>query len=465
MTTVIKRLKTELSDQQVLVSEADLRGQRHDYWVVSHLRNFQKREDPSPLCIVRPCSTKDVQVILKVASETRTPVTPYGLGSGVCGGVLASPDVILLDMGAMNQIVEIDEVNLLATFEAGKNGLEAENAVAEKGFTIGHWPQSIGVSSVGGWIATRASGQFSTAYGNIEDIVYSIEAVLPNGEVVTAGKAPRASAGPDLRHLLLGSEGTLAVITKVTLSLRRAAAAQMTSAYYVPQMVHGFEAQRQMIQSGFTPPVVRQYDASEAQRNFPKEAKEGQGLLIMVHEGPKEIVPIEKEAVLKIAVAAGLQEAPLTAVSQWLSHRNSVPTWETFFEQNAVVDTIEVSAPWSLIETVYERVVSSLSEVPGIVNASAHSSHVYRSGINLYFTFGVHLSDPAGLEDAYFECWKRVVEETSEAGGGVAHHHGIGRVRRDYLHLDLGAEGIDLLRTIKQALDPDGILNPGVLIP
>lgn len=464
MSEAVERLQSAIGKDQVLLSGEVLTSRRHDYWVVSHLRDFQDRPGPNALCVVRPKTKEDVQAVLKVACETATPVVPFGLGSGVCGGVLTSPDVLLLDMSAMNKVVEIDEINLLATFEAGMNGLEAEECVAKKGLTIGHWPQSIAVSSVGGWIATRASGQFSTAYGNIEDIVYSIEAVLPNGDVITAGRAPRASAGPDLRHLLLGSEGTLAVITKVTLSLRRAAPARAVSAFHVPTMESGFDVQREIIQGGYQPPVMRQYDYTEVLRNFPDEAKVDLGMLIMVHEGPQSLVDVEKAEVTALALAGGLLGADEAAVDKWLDHRNSVPSWDTFFAQNAVVDTIEVSAPWSLINTVYENVVGALGDVPGIVNASGHSSHVYRSGINLYFTFGVLREDASELESAYLDCWKRVVEETAKAGGGIAHHHGIGRVRRDYLPLELGQEGIDLLRTLKTAIDPQGLMNPGVLI-
>lgn len=465
MLSVSLRLAEALSDEQVFQSGEFAETRRHDYWVVSHLRDFQNRPGEMPLVVVQPHTIEDVQKVLRIADETGTPVTPFGLGSGVCGGVVANSQTIMLDMSAMNRLVDIDEINLLATFEAGHNGLEAEEAVAAKGLTIGHFPQSIAVSSVGGWIATRASGQFSTAWGNIEDIVYSIEAVLPNGDVVTLGKAPRASAGPDLRQLFLGSEGMLGVVTKVTFSLRRKAEAQAFSAFHVKSMAYGFSAQREMVQAGWLPPVMRQYDFTEVQRNFPDEVKEENGMLILVHEGPRAVVDVERHAIREIALAGGLEPAPEEAVANWMEHRNTVPSWDGFFKMNVVVDTIEVSAPWSKIDAVYGHVVAALKEVPGVVNASGHSSHVYRSGINLYFTFGALLEDPKELEPTYFECWKRVIEATAAAGGGIAHHHGIGRVRRDYLELELGTAGVSLLRSIKDTLDPNGIMNPGVLLP
>jgi alkyldihydroxyacetonephosphate synthase len=233
---------------------------------------------------VRPKGVAEVQAIVRLCAETGTPLIPFGLGSGVVGGVITGGEAILLDMGAMAATRFIDETNLLASFDAGRNGLSAEEEVASHGLTIGHWPQSVAISTVGGWIATRASGQFSTAYGNIEDIVYAIEAVLPNGDLVTLGKGPRASAGPDLRHLMMGSEGTLGVITGVTFSLRRAAEARALSCFEAPTMQAGFDYQRELVQSGWRPPVMRQYDERESGR---LDGRLKQCAILMVHEGPR----------------------------------------------------------------------------------------------------------------------------------------------------------------------------------
>jgi alkyldihydroxyacetonephosphate synthase len=371
----------------------------------------------------------------------------------------------VIDMSGMNQVLSIDEENLLLTVEAGINGLVAEEAVAEQGLTIGHWPQSIGISSVGGWISTRASGQFSTAYGNIEDIVYSLEMVLPSGETVTMGKAPRAAAGPDLRHLALGAEGTHGIVTSVTLSLRRQPEHRQFSAWYSQDMASGFRAQREIVQQDWRPPVMRQYDASEVARLFPDHMNEERCLILLVHEGPACRVEAEMSAVAALMGTLGLEEANAAAAEGWMSHRNNVPEWRDLLEQGLIADTIEVSGTWSQIEAIYENVVKALEAVPDCVNASAHSSHVYRSGINLYFTFACMPEDAAVMGDRYLESWDRALEATAEAGGGIAHHHGSGRLRRDYLHHDLGETGIDLLRQLKQAIDPQGILNPGNLLP
>jgi alkyldihydroxyacetonephosphate synthase len=461
----VESLARRLGADTVLTDAAILDDRRHDYWVLSHLDDLQGRGAPRPRCVVRPHSVDDVVATVNACRDAGVAIVPFGLGSGVCGGVLAHPERVLLDLSSMHRTRRIDSVNLLASFEAGKRGSDAEDEVAAHGLTIGHWPQSIAVSSVGGWVATRASGQFSTANGNIEDIVYSIEAVLADGSVIHAGKAPRASAGPDLRYLLLGSEGTLGVITGVTLSLRRKPQAQDYSAFLTTSMQHGFEFQRELIQRGWHPPVMRQYDVTEAQRSFAANARVDHGMLIMVHEGPSARVAAEREASDQLAHTMGLRAVPATATTGWLDHRNTVPHWRDFLAKRIVVDTVEVSAPWDRIEALYSGVVAALSDVPDILNASAHSSHAYRSGLNLYFSFAVRPEDPGAMADRYRMCWQRIIDTTAALGGGIAHHHGIGRGRAPYLHHDLGAAGIAALHRVKTALDPTGIMNPGVLLP
>ena len=460
--TLIATLRDAIGSAKVLTDETTLASRRHDYWMVSNLRDRVGGAAPNPACVVRPTCVADVQAVVRVAAASGTPIIPFGLGSGVVGGVIAGPDSLLLDMGAMNATRFIDRVNLLAGYEAGKNGMTAEQELASQGLTAGHWPQSIELSTVGGWIATRASGQFSTAYGNIEDIVYAIEAVLPDGSLVTLGKGPRASAGPDLRHVMLGSEGTLGVITGVTLSLRRAPERLAVTAFAAKTMEQGFEFQREIIQVGWRPPVMRQYDERESKRLH--EAARA-CTVIMVHEGPAGLVEAETAATHALAANMGLETLPGAIVEHWLGHRNHVAGWDQILDRKMVADTVEISAPWDKIGAIYEAATASVAKIEGCRAASAHSSHVYRSGLNLYFTFAVQLEDMSAMEGAYFEAWRRIMQATADGGGSVAHHHGIGRVRRGWMKAELGDGGAALLRTLKGAIDPNGIMNPGVMIP
>ena len=461
-TNALTLLRAALGSQKVITDEAVLADHRHDYWMISHLRDRFGGAAPAPAAVIRPANVADVQAAVRLATSTGTSLIPFGLGSGVVGGVITSPHVLVLDMGAMKAVRFIDPVNLLAGFDAGKNGMEAEQAVAAQGLTIGHWPQSVAVSSVGGWVATRASGQFSTAYGNIEDIVYSIDVVLPDGSFVTLGKGPRASAGPDLRHLIMGSEGTLGVITGVTLSLRRAAESQSLTAFSTTTMQAGFDLQREIVQRGWRPPVMRQYDERETRR-LHADAKDN--ALIMVHEGPSTLVAAEVAAVTGLAAEMGAHVLPTSIPEHWLSHRNHVAPWDAILSRQMVADTVEISAPWDKIAGIYNAAVERVKAIEGCRAASAHSSHVYRSGLNLYFTFAIQGTDPAGMEAAYFAAWRAIMAATAQGGGSLSHHHGIGRVRREDLTQELSPAGVALLRRIKTALDPAGIMNPGVLIP
>jgi alkyldihydroxyacetonephosphate synthase len=262
---------------------------------------------------------------------------------------------------------------------------------------------------------------------------------------------------------MLGSEGTLGVITGVTLSLRRRAERQAVTAFAAPDMRAGFSYQRELVQTGWRPPVMRQYDERESRR-LHDQARDH--TLIMVHEGPAALVEAEVAAATDLAARMGLQ--PLAgghrrALARPPQQRARAGTSSS--TAGIVADTVEISATWDRIAGIYDAAVAALHAIPGCLAGSAHSSHVYRSGLNLYFTFAIQPADPQKMEAAYFEAWRRIMTATAEGGGSLSHHHGIGRVRRDWLPHELGAEGVALLRRLKSALDRDAIMNPGVLLP
>jgi alkyldihydroxyacetonephosphate synthase len=402
---------------------------------------------------------------LVICRDARVPVVPFGGGSGVCGGIVVPDGAVVLSTAGLSGLRDLDADNLTATFGAGTNGMEAERAVEQQGLTIGHWPQSIEVSTVGGWVATRASGQYSTGYGNIEDVLLDLEVVLPDGAVLRTRRTPRASAGPDLRQLFLGSEGTLGVITEVTFSLRPLPQARRGQAFHYPDLEAGLEPIRLLVREGWRPPVVRLYDAAETSRLFPGCCPEGRALLLMLHEGPERGVEAEAADVESICRQSGGETVDAAVVDTWLEDRNHVPGFRTFLEKGIILDTIEVACTWDRAAELYRRAKQSLSEVPGILVASAHSSHSYRSGTNLYITFVARPEKREDMAETYLECWRRTMAAALEIGAGIAHHHGIGRVRRDVLAGEIGEVGVALLRSVKRALDPDGLVNPGVLLP
>jgi alkyldihydroxyacetonephosphate synthase len=230
-------------------------------------------------------------------------------------------------------------------------------------------------------------------------------------------------------------------------------------------MEEGFEAQRYIIQSGWTPPVMRQYDSTEVHRLFPDQARGDDALIFLVHEGPAYRVDVEVTACAALATEVDCDAAPVETVAHWMEERNHVPGFEEFLKKGIILDTIEIAAPWDRMGPIYRNTIASLGEVENILTASAHSSHCYRSGANLYFTFAVRPENSNEMAEVYRECWRRTLESTIEGGGGIAHHHGIGRVRREWLHREIGETGVGVLRELKRILDPKNIMNPGALIP
>jgi alkyldihydroxyacetonephosphate synthase len=459
-----ERLRAALGSR-VRTDAETLAAHRRDTWALAQIRDLLGQGAPNPLAVVRPESADEIATLLRLCREARVPVIPFGGGSGVCGGIEARADAVVLSTRGLDGLVSLDSRDLCAAFRAGTMGGDAERRVAREGLTIGHWPQSVELSTVGGWVATRAAGQFSTSYGSIEDLVLALEVVLPDGRILRTAETPRASAGPDLRQIFMGSEGTLGVVSEVTFSLRPQPEARRLAAFHFASLEAGLEAIRRFLRVGWRPPVVRLYDERESRRQFAAECPEGRCLLLLVHEGPTGAVAAEAEGVADLCRVELGEAAGAKAVEHWLEHRNQVPSFRELNERGLVVDTIEVAATWDRVMPMYHAVVAALRELPEVALASAHSSHSYRSGTNLYFTFAARVEDRERMPGIYAECWRRAMAATAASGGGIAHHHGIGRVRRDQLRGELGDSGIALLRALKRSLDPDDLLNPGVLLP
>jgi alkyldihydroxyacetonephosphate synthase len=464
VTDALDALRAELGD--ALRSDEPTRAaHRRDAWVRSELDALEGRAGPLPLAVIEPATTEEAARAVRACRARGLPVVPFGGGSGVCGAVRAGAEAVVLSTRRMAGLAHLAGDDLVAWFGAGTRGLEAEQAVRAHGLTIGHWPQSIELSSVGGWVATRASGQLSTAYGSIEDLVLALEVVLPDGSVLRTPETPRPASGPDLRQLFLGSEGTLGLVTQVAFSLRPLPEASQAQAFHFASFQAGLAALRRVLRPGWRPAVVRLYDPRESRRHFREFLPRGRALLLLLHEGPAPAVAAEAGAVAALCREGSGVVAPSAAVDQWLAHRNQVASFRSFLEQGVIVDTIEVAATWSRLSAVYDRVTAALAEVPGLLAATAHASHAYRSGANLYFSFAARPAERSVLAETYADCWRRTMEATLAAGGSIAHHHGIGRVRREWLAREVGEAGLAVLRSLRRALDPDGLWNPGVLLP
>jgi alkyldihydroxyacetonephosphate synthase len=464
MTKIGTALAEALGADRVAEDAESLQAHRLDYWFLAHLRAFQGRGGAGPACVVKPRTTAEVATTVRTAQQHGIAIVPYGGGSGVLGGSVPPDGALVVDLRAMDRLLALDETALFARAEAGMMGDVYEQTIVQRGYTTGHYPQSIARATVGGLVATRSAGQFSTKYGNIEDLLLGLEAVLPSGNVVRLEPFPRASTGPALQELFLGSEGTLGIITEVTLKVFPLPECREVTSFAFGTMADGLEAIRRIIRPGWRPAVVRLYDQLESARHFSAQGIPADAcMLLVVCEGPATLVTVEMQACHEVAQAMRAAEVGAAPVEHWFGKRNEVPSWGFFLENGLVVDTIEVAATWDRVDALYAAVVATLQHVPGVLAGSAHSSHSYPQGTNLYITFAIRPDDYAKAEALYLEAWGRVMEATIAAGGTIAHHHGIGRLRVPWLERELKS-AYPILQAVKRALDPAGIMNPGALL-
>ena len=460
-----------------------------------------------PAAIVWPRNTEEVVEIVKLARRTKTPLVPFGAGSGVCGGVLPTPDAIVVDLKRMREWRRFDPEAPLVEVEAGHMGVPLEDMLGRKGFTLGHFPSSILCSTVGGWVAGRSAGQMSGLYGKIEDMVVDLECVTGAGDVVRM-----SSAAPSLAPLVIGSEGTLAIVTSATLRLHAAPQERAFAAFSFPTMELGWEAMRAMFQAGLRPAAARLYDpfdamlARQGSVRGPKKKKDaserrapglgaaalrtllrrpgvfnallesslggramGGSLLVLVFEGADgKPARDAAEASSMLRGMRGMDEGEGPA-RKWLAHRYSVSYRQSpTLAQGLFVDTMEVAARWSQLEALYDGVRRALGPR---VFVMAHMSHAYPDGCCIYFSFAGSAGPgaPAGGWDAscervYDGAWRAALAAATDAGATLAHHHGVGRSKAPRLARELGL-GVEVFRALERAFDPDGILNPGALDP
>jgi alkyldihydroxyacetonephosphate synthase len=409
--------------------------------------------------VARPADADEVAAVLAVCDEARVPVTAAGGRSGVCGASVPVHGGVVLDLTRLSGIVGVDDEAMTLDVRAGTFGtaLEAELQSAHA-MTVGHWPQSMDLSTVGGWLACRGAGQYSNRYGKIEDIVIGLDVVLADGRHITTGGQPRQAVGPDLNQVFVGSEGTLGVITGARLKVHDRPEHMATAAYGFPTVAAALDFQRKVCRRGNPPAVLRLYDAVEADRGYGTGAT---NLVLVYDEGDSFVVEAAMAVVAQEAEGAGASEEDRAHVDKWLEHRNDVSALEALISKGYVVDTMEVAAPWPLLMPIYERTVASLLAVPGTLAASAHASHSYLDGACLYFTFAGKVDDDE--RDTYYRAlWDAGQRAVLEGGGALSHHHGVGLNRSRFVADALGP-AFTVLERLKGALDPNGILNPGKL--
>lgn len=457
-----------ITDEQVLKESSVDRFRRFEaYHGVYRL--------PLPAAVVYVKNTRDVAAVLKFANENGVNVVPRTGHSATEGGLeTALENSIVLDGSGMNRILDIDTTNMQATAQCGTSLQELDDRLREQGYTTGHSPQSKPLAQLGGLVATRSIGQLSTLYGGIEDMVVGLEAVFPDGGITRIKNVPRRAAGPDIRHVIIGNEGTLCYITEVTVKIfKYFPENNKFLGYTLDNMKTGFEILREVMVNGYRPSVARLYDAEDGSYHFSHFA-EGKCVLIFVAEGAKPLADATAAAIAGIVSRYGeCVSVDSKLIENWFAHLNWDPAnlaaeKAEIMETKNICNTTEISANWGIIHDLYDVCIHRVkNEIPHLTLLGAHSSHSYLNGTNLYFVYFYNVVDcrPEEEIDKYHLAIKKIiVEETIKAGGSMCHHHGVGKHRTQWIEQEYGSSYY-ILRKLKSAFDPNGIMNMGTIIP
>jgi len=440
------------------------------------LRRKTIRQD-APDAVVFPGTEDEVSAVLRYCTQQRIAVVPFGGGTSVVGGLDPIRDgfdaVVTLDLRRFDGLHWLDETSGEAELGAGVTGPEAERLLGERGFSLGHFPQSFRFASIGGFAATRSSGQDSAGYGRFNDMVRGMRVLSPAG-VLDLGRAPASAAGPDLRELFAGSEGVFGIITRVRVRVHPVPASVRYEAWSFPDFSTGADALRAVIQTGTGPTVLRLSDEVETGINLATTSSIGEQsitggcLAITVFEGTADHTESrhsETRALITDHGGTSLGEGPAKA---WEHGRFDAPYLrDALLSAGALCETLETATTWSnlpvLKAAVTEALTTALTESGTAALVMCHISHVYPTGASLYFTV------VAGQCGNVAEQWNTAKAAAAHAivtgGGTITHHHAVGADHRPWMTAEVGELGVALLRAVKQTLDPAGILNPGKLIP
>ena len=442
----------------------------------------------APDAVVTPSSASAVAAVLRVCAQRSIAVVPFGGGTSVVGGVepLRGPfgSVVALDLGGLDALTSVDERSLTVTVEPGLRLPELEATLAPRGLTLGHFPQSFEFASVGGCVATRSAGQASTGYGRIDELVLGATLTAPAGEIGLA-PLPASAAGPDLRELVVGSEGALGVITSAALRVARRPEETRYEGYGFATFAEGAEALRRAEQEEASPDVARLSDGEETRLQLALAGTSGvkgaiaSGYLrargvaggciaIFGWEGTADDVKRRRSRSLSVLKGAGAVPLGSSPGRAWARGRYHGPYLrDELLGRGVFVETLETAAQWSRLHELHRGVRSALHGALGQRGTPplvmCHISHVYPSGASLYFTFLARQDDEDHLDQ-----WRAAKHAATDAivacGGTITHHHAVGRDHAPWLAAEASELGVEALRAVKARLDPAGIMNPGKLL-
>jgi alkyldihydroxyacetonephosphate synthase len=471
---IVQTLEKILSSEQVVTELSVLKESSID-----RFRRFEGYHgvylQPFPAAVVYVKNSQEVSEVLKFANEHGINVVPRTGQSATEGGLeTAAENSIVLDGSRMDKIVKIDPYNMQATVQCGVPLQKLDDLLREQGFTTGHSPQSKPLAQLGGLVATRSIGQLSTLYGGIEDMVVGLEAVFPNGQISKIKNVPRRAAGPDIRHIVIGNEGALCFITEVTVKIFKFFPDNnVYLGYTLDNMKTGFEILREVMVNGYHPSVARLYDPEDAAYHF-SHFSEGKCVLIFISEGPKPLADATAGAIREIVEASeACTPVEPKLIQRWFENLNWDPSdiaeeKREIIETKNICNTTEISSNWDRIHDIYAVCMERIrNEIPDLTMLGAHSSHSYLNGTNIYFVYFYNVVNCGAEEEItkyHLPIKKIVVEETIKAGGSMCHHHGVGKHRTHWIKDEYGSSYY-MLKTLKDAFDPNGIMNKGTIFP
>ena len=431
------------------MSTPSTRGVVHDLWPLGLMRARSGAQPPS-VDVARPASFEEVRALLRSGRR----VVPMGGGSGVCGGLAPDHGDLVLDLSALDHI-DIDTDNLIVRAGAGVNGLALEQRLNEMGLTLGHYPSSLPVATVGGLVSTRSSGQESSRYGSVEDMALGLTVALADGTVLEARVQPRSAAGPALHQLFVGAEGALGLVLEAALRVHRLPEAVIGRGWRMPAVEPGLAAMREVMQRDVRPLVLRFYDAEDsALQGLPEGC-----LLVAAAAGPRQVADAEASLFADLVESAGGEPLGEEPWAHWLAHRFDLSAdrlRDFLAPPGAYLDTIDLASTWTQLPALYEEVKEHLRATAGL--ALCHFSHGYAQGCCAYFTFAGSASDEAAAQTVYLEAWRGTMEIALRHGATITHHHGIGQARARWARRELGGWW-EVWRLVRQSFDPHEKLN------
>ena len=473
---LLASLREVLGSEHVLVDDETRRLRTRGKSTPDLLRMRAGDLADAPDAVVRPGTHEDVAAVLAFAVEHHVAVVPFGGGTSVTGGLVARRDgfagLVSLDLVRMKGLLGVDHVSMTAVLEPGLRGPEAEALLAAEGLTLGHYPQSFEYATIGGFAATRSSGQSSAGYGRFDAMVVALRVATPRGEL-RLGTSPANAAGPDLRQLVLGSEGAFGVITAVTVRVRPLPAEKVYEGWRWASFTAGADAMRTLAQSGVLPTVLRLSDENETAINLARpdeiggDSAGGAGGCVMItgYEGDPTAVAVKRAAVTSVLEGLGGVLLGAEPGAAWAHGRFNAPYLrDSMLDVGVLVETMETATFWSNRDALYSAVKQALETSLGAgAIVLCHISHVYETGCSLYFTVATK-ADAAPLPQ-WLSAKAAASDAMMAAGATITHHHAVGTDHKPWLAVEIGELGVSVLRAVKADLDPTGVLNPGVLIP